>query len=153
MKIFIDADGCPVKQEVYRVAQRYELDVVLVANAWMNTPQRNWLEFVMVNDDLDAADDWIVENVQENDIVITADIPLASRSLEKGAYALGHRGRMFNDDNIKDALATRDLQAQLREVGVITRGPAPFHKKDRSRFLQGLDQIIQKIYKKMRRNK
>ncbi|BBM83066.1 YaiI/YqxD family protein [Candidatus Uabimicrobium amorphum] len=153
MRIFIDADGCPVKQEVYRVAQRYKLNVVLVANTWMKTPQTTWAEFVMVNDDLDAADDWIVDNVAENDIVVTADIPLASRSLDKGAYALSHRGRIFDDDNIKDAVATRDLQAQLREAGMMTRGPAPFQKKDRSRFLQSLDLVIQKIYKKMKRNK
>ncbi|WP_372369516.1 YaiI/YqxD family protein [Candidatus Uabimicrobium sp. HlEnr_7] len=147
MKIFIDADGCPVKKEVYRVAQRYELEVTLVANAWMKTP--DWTEFILVNDDLDAADNWIAEHVEENDIVITADIPLASRCLNKEACVIGSRGRFFTDDNIGNALATRELQSQLRDAGIMTKGPAPLQKKDRSKFLQSLDLAIQKIRRKI----
>ena len=148
LEIFVDADGCPVKQETYRVAQRYELKVTLVANAWMQIPQADWLELVVVNDQLDAADDWIVEHITPNDIVVTTDIPLASRSLAKNAQVLGPRGRIFTEHNIGDALATRELQAQLRDIGIMTGGPAPFQKRDRSRFLQSLDQIIQKIRRK-----
>ena len=145
LKIFVDADGCPVKQEIYRVAKRYELKVILVSNTWMRTPQTDWLELIVVDDQFDAADDWIVGHIAEGDIVVTDDIPLASRSLDKGARVLGTRGRIFTESNIGDALASRKLQSQLREMGIMTRGSAPFQKRDRSQFLQSLDQAIQKI--------
>lgn len=144
-RIFVDADGCPVKDEVYRVAKRYGLSVTLVANSWMKVPQESWLSLQVVKDGFDAADDWIVEEVRDGDIVITIDIPLAARCLEKGARVLGHKGRIFSEDSIGDALATRELLSQLREMGEITGGPAPFSKKDRSQFLQKLDQIIQAL--------
>lgn len=152
LKIFIDADGCPVKQEVYRVAKRYELQVILVANAWMRIPFEASIQLEIVENELDAADDWIVEHVVENDIVVTADIPLASRCLDKGAKVLGPRGRIFSESGIGNALATRDLQEQLRNLGLPTRGPAPFQKKHRSQFLHTLDEIIQKINRESDKN-
>jgi uncharacterized protein YaiI (UPF0178 family) len=141
--IWVDADACPVKAEVYRVALRYDLRVVLVANAWLRPPRDGRVEVVVVKGDLDAADDWIAEHVADNDIVITADVPLASRCLKEGAAVLGPRGRPFTEDSIGDALASRELLSHLREVGEVTGGPAPLGKKDRSRFLQRLDEAVQ----------
>jgi len=143
--IYVDADGCPVKQEVYRVAARYGLRVILVANSWMRVPGDDRIELVLVGDQLDAADDWIVEHVEKNDIVITGDIPLAARCLERGARVLGLRGRAFTEDSIGEALASRELLSHLREIGAITGGPPAQEKRDRSRFLQSLDQIIQDV--------
>ena len=148
LHIYVDADACPVKQEVYRVARRYELDVTLVANAWMRTPDDPGIKLEVVEDSFDAADDWIVDRVEADDIVITADIPLASRCMEKGARALGSTGRPFTEDNIGEAVATRDLLAVLRGGGEITGGPPPMTKRDRSRFLQALDEVIQSIRRK-----
>ena len=145
LDILVDADGCPVKAEVYRVAQRYGLKVKLVSNQWMKTPDASWLELVVVEDGPNVADDWIVEHVSERDIVITGDIPLASRCLEKGASVLGLKGRPFTEDNIGGAVATRDLLTYLRDHGTRTGGPAPFDKRDRSRFLEQLDQMVQAI--------
>ncbi len=152
LKIFVDADGCPVKKEVYKVAKRYELKVTLVANTWMNIPLESWIELIVVGKDLDAADDWIVENINASDIVITTDIPLAFRIVEKEAHALSPRGRIFTESNIGEALASRDLQTQLREMGMMTRGPAPFQKQNRSHFLQSLDQVIQKVLRESAEN-
>jgi hypothetical protein len=143
--IYIDADACPVKQETYHVAERYKLNVTLVANSWMRVPEKKWLKLVIVDDNLDAADDWIAENVKENDIVISGDIPLASRCLKKGALVLGTTGKEFTDSDIGNALAARELLKELREAGTITGGPAQFGKKDRSRFLQSLDEMIQRV--------
>lgn len=148
LHIYIDADACPVKQEVYRVAERYGLQVTLVANSRMRIPMQKWLTLVVVGDNLDAADDWIVLHVAENDIVITGDIPLAARCLKKGALLLGTTGNEFTDSNIGPALAGREILSHLREAGAITGGPAQFEKKDRSRFLQNLDQIVQRIRRK-----
>jgi len=141
-EIYVDADACPVKEEVYRVAQRYELSVVLVSNAWLRTPNEEWLELVVVGAELDAADAWIVEHVTGDDIVVTADIHLAALCLEKGAGVLGPRGRPFTEDSIGGALATRELMSQLREMGEVSGGPPPFEKRDRSQFLQALDQMV-----------
>jgi len=140
--IYVDADGCPVKEEVYRVAKRYKLPVTLAANTWMRVPETDWLNVVVVEEGLDAADDWIVENVAENDIVITGDIPLASRCLPKGALVLDHRGGAFTEERIGEAMAGRELLSRLRDMGTITGGPAPFEQRDRSRFLQRLDQTV-----------
>ena len=145
LHIFVDADACPVKQEVYRVANRYRLEVTLVTNSWMRTPKESWITLKVVEDGFDSADDWIVEQVQPNDIVITADILLANRCLKKGARALGHSGNPFTEDNIGHAVATRDLLSELRSTGEITGGPPPFKKRDRSRFLQQLDNVVQAI--------
>jgi uncharacterized protein YaiI (UPF0178 family) len=143
--IFVDADACPVKQEVYRVAIRYRLDVTLVANSWMRVPKERWIALQVVEDGFDAADDWIVEHVQPHDIVVTADIPLASRCLKEGARVIGPTGKPFTENNIGDAVATRDLLSQLRGAGEVTGGPPPLTKRDRSRFLQQLDEVIQSI--------
>jgi hypothetical protein len=145
LEILIDADSCPVKQEVYRVARRYALRVTVVANSQMHIPSEDWLKLVVVSDQFDAADDWIVEYITKNDIVISGDIPLASRCLKKGARVLGPKGRVFTDDSIGNALATRDLMSHLRDIGIMTGGPAPIEKRDLSRFLQSLDGIIQAI--------
>ena len=145
LHIYVDADACPVKQEVYRVAKRYQLDVTLVANAWMRTPDDESIRLEVVEDSFDAADDWIVDHVGTDDIVVTADIPLASRCMQNGARAIGSTGRPFTEDNIGEAVATRDLLAVLRGGGEITGGPPPLTKRDRSQFLQKLDEAIQSI--------
>jgi len=145
LHIIVDADACPVKKEIYRVADRYQLNVTLVANAWMRVPNEYRITLEVVGDRFDAADDWIAEHVQAHDIVVTADIPLASRCLEKGARVLGPTGKPFTEDNIGSAVATRELLAGLRAAGEITGGPPPMQKKDRSRFLQQLDNVIQSI--------
>ncbi len=144
-EIFIDADACPVKQEVYRVARRYGLKVVLIANSPMNVPQEDGISLVVVEGQMDAADNWIVEHSARNDIVITGDIPLAARCLKIGARVLGPKGYVFTDATISSALANRDLMAYLRNTGVDTDGPAPFKKQDRSLFLQSLDKVIRAI--------
>ena len=141
--IYVDADGCPVKNEVYRVAKRYGLKVYLVSNSRMRIPQEELFELVIVDEQFNAADDWIVEQVKDDDIVVSADIPLAARCLEKGARVIDPKGRVFTKESIGDALANRELMAYLRDMGNMTGGPAPFEKRDRSRFLQRLDDIIQ----------
>lgn len=145
LHIYIDADACPVKNEVYKVAQRYGLQVTLVANSYMNHPRGDWIRLEVVDKGLDGADDRIVELAGEGDIVITGDIPLAARCLDEGARVLGHKGRPFTKDNVGDALATRQLLSQLRDQGVMGGGPPPFSPKDRSLFLQQLDQLINAI--------
>jgi uncharacterized protein len=147
-EIFIDADGCPVKQEVYRVAKRYGLHVTAVANSRIPIPRADWVELVIVDGQFDAVDDWIVAHVAADDIVISGDIPLAARCLDKGALVLGHRGNKFTQDSIGEALANRALLAHVRELGTITGGPAPFENRDRSRFLQRLDETIQSVRRK-----
>ena len=147
--IFVDADGCPVKQEIYRVAKRYGVKVILVSNSQMWTPDEDWLEVVVVEGQFDVADDWIVEHVSMKDIVISVDIPLASRCLKKGALVLGPTGRVFTEDNIGEALASREILSHLRELGTMTGGPAPFAKRDRSRFLQRLDETIHAARRRM----
>ena len=145
LHIFVDADACPVKHEVYRVASRYRLDVTLVTNSWMRVPKERWIVLEVVEDGFDAADDWIVEHVQPCDIVVTADIPLANRCLKEGAFVIGPTGKLFTEHNIGEAVATRDLLSELRGAGAITAGPPPLQKRDRSRFLQQLDVVVQSI--------
>ncbi len=148
LHIFVDADACPVKPEVYRVATRCGLKVTLVANSWMQIPDGEGLALKVVGDGFDAADDWIADQVEAEDIVITADIPLASRCLKKDAHVIGPTGKPFTEDNIGDALATRELMAELRDAGEIGGGPPPFQKRDRSNFLQKLNEVIQFIRRK-----
>jgi uncharacterized protein len=145
LHIYVDADACPVKNEVYRVADRYELMVTLVSNSRMRVPQNSRVKLEVVGDGFDEADDWIVEHVQEGDVVITADIPLAGRCITAGAEVLSNSGKRFTDDNIGQTLATRDLLTELRGAGEITGGPAPLTQRDRSEFLQKLDVVIQSI--------
>lgn len=145
LHIYVDADACPVKPEVYRVAGRYRLDVTLVANQWMRIPNDPRLSLQVVTDGFDGADDWIVEHVKPDDIVVTADIPLAGRCLKKGAQIIGPTGKPFTENNIGDSVAIRDLLSDLRSAGEITGGPPPLTKRDKSRFLQELDRVIQSI--------
>jgi uncharacterized protein YaiI (UPF0178 family) len=143
-RIYIDADACPVKEEVYKVAQRYKMTVVVVANSYIRVPLSTLIQMEAVDGGFDAADDWIVENSEANDIVITSDILLAQRCVAKRVRVLGPKGEEFTEDNIGDAVATRELMQNLRQMGE-RRGPAPMDKKDRSRFLGKLDQIIQSL--------
>lgn len=145
LTIFVDADGCPVKEEVYRVARRYGLKVVLVANAWMRAPESAWLELVVVDPASREADDWIVEHAAEDDIVVTADIPLAAACLERGARVISPRGRVFTEETVGDGLATREILAYLRSVGMSSGGPPPLTKRDRSQFAHMLDEVIQSV--------
>lgn len=142
LDIYVDADACPVKEEVYRVAERYGLGVILVANSRLRVPDRPGVRLVVVPGSFDAADDFIAAHAGPGDLVITADVPLAARCVATGARVLGHTGRPFTEDNIGDVLATRDLMADLREGEELMGGPPPFQKKDRSRFLQKLDELV-----------
>ena len=143
--VFVDADACPVKPEIFRVAERYGLRVTLVAASAMRVPPDERITMHVVEHGFDAADDWIAERAGPASIVITADIPLAARCLERGAIVLGHTGSPFTEANIGDTLATRDLLATLRGAGEVTGGPAPFGPRDRSRFLQALDQAVHAV--------
>ena len=144
IEIFVDGDGCPVKDETYVVATRYGLRVALVANARLGVPGGLGVEMIVVEQGPDAADDWIVEHVRPGDVVVTADIPLAARCLQAGARVLGTNGKVFSEDSIGDRLATRDLKAQLREAGVMSVGPRPLSEKNRSRFQAKLDELVQR---------
>lgn len=145
LDLYVDADACPVKAEVFRVAERYGLKIFVVANSWMRVPDDPMIELIMVADGLDVADDWIADRAGEGDIAITSDIPLAARCVKNGARAIGPDGRPFTEDGIGDVLATRNLMTDLREAGEIRGGGRPFTKQDRSRFLQTLDTTIQAI--------
>jgi uncharacterized protein len=142
MDVFIDADACPVKDEVYRVAARYGLQTHVVANAYMAVPSHPRITRVLVDAGPDVADDWIAGRVAPGDVVVTSDIPLAERVLHAGATPIAPNGRVFTRDSIGAAVAQRAILEQIRSTGAITGGPAPFGKADRSRFLQALDEII-----------
>src|SRR5215210_7413136 len=141
LTIYIDADACPVKDEIYRVARRYAMPVKVVANAPLRVPIDPLLELV-VRPGFGAADDWIAEQAGPGDVVVTADIPLAARCLEKGARVLSPKGRPFTDNDIGAALAMRELMEGLRQGGAVTGGPAAMTPKDRSRFLAKLDEAV-----------
>jgi uncharacterized protein YaiI (UPF0178 family) len=142
MEIFVDADACPVKDEIYVVSTRHGVAVVLVANSRMGVPDGFGVELVLVEQGPDVADDWIVEHLRPGDVVVTADIPLAARCLEVGARVIGNDGRVFTADAIGDLVATRDLKSQLREAGMVTGGPPPLSDRDRSRFASKLDELV-----------
>jgi len=144
-RIYVDADACPVKDEIYKVAERYKLTVLLVANKAMHLPHNPLFEMVVVKGSFDAADDWIVEKCERGDIIVTTDILLAARCVEKSVKVLGHKGDEFTEDNIGSAVATRELMQNLRHMGEMRGGPAPMDKKARSKFLAKLDEIIQKV--------
>jgi uncharacterized protein YaiI (UPF0178 family) len=143
IEIFVDGDACPVKDEVYVVSTRYDIRVVLVANSPLNVPRGVDAAMIVVEQGPDVADDWIAENVRKDDVVVTADIPLAARCLEAGAHVLGTNGRVFSEDSIGDHLGSRDLNAYLREAGLKSGGPPAISSKDRSRFLSKLDELVQ----------
>ena len=145
IQIYIDADACPVKDEVYRVADRYGLKVWVVANSFMQVPQSPLIERVIVDGGFDAADDWIAERSAPGAIVITSDIPLASRCVKAGAEVIGNSGKPFTESSVGMALATRNLMQDLRAMGEITGGPKPFATRDRSRFLSALDETIVRL--------
>ena len=143
--IFIDADACPVKEEVYRVAARYGLKVFVVANSVIRTPRDASIELVSVGQGFDAADDWIAERATPQDIVITSDIPLAGRCLKAGAVVVAPNGKPFTESSIGMALAMRELMSDLRAMGEAKGGPPPFSARDRSAFLSALDEAVMRL--------
>ncbi|SDR61535.1 hypothetical protein SAMN05444161_8201 [Rhizobiales bacterium GAS191] len=144
-RIFIDADACPVKEEVYRVAARYALKVFVVANSFIRTPRDPSIELVGVGSGFDAADDWIAERAGPVDIVITTDIPLAGRCLKAGAAVIAPTGKVFTENSIGMALAMRELMTDLRAMGEVGGGPRPFSPRDRSAFLSALDAAVMRL--------
>jgi uncharacterized protein len=145
IRIFVDADACPVKQEVYRVAERHRLRVYVVANAPIQVPRDPLVERVTVGSNLDAADNWIAEHADAATIVVTNDIPLASRCVKAGAKVIAANGRAFTESSIGMTLAMRNLMADLREAGEVHGGPPAFSARDRSAFLSELDQTIRRL--------
>lgn len=142
MRIFVDADACPVKDEVLKTAFRHKLPVVFAGNTWLRGYDDPLIEQIVAPEGLNAADDRIVERIEAGDLVVTADVPLAARCLAKGALGIDPRGKLFDDASIGMAVAVRDLMTDLRDAGAVTGGPAPFCKQDRSRFLDGLERLI-----------
>jgi uncharacterized protein YaiI (UPF0178 family) len=149
IRVFVDADACPVKNEVYRVAERYALHVYVVANAFMAVPRCDWIERVTVPEGPDVADDWIAERAGATDLVVTADIPLAARCVKAGAAVIGPTGKVFTEDSIGMTLATRNLMADLRSAGAVTRGPPPLSRQDLSRFLSAMDLAVVRLRRKL----
>ncbi len=147
LDIFIDADGCAVKDEVYKVAERYKLRVIVVANKRLTIPIDPRIEMQVVGGGFDAADDWIVENSQSRDILVTSDILLADRCIKKQVRVLSPKGKEWTEDSIGSAIAGRELMTNLRHMGEMRGGPSAMEKKDRSQFLSTLDQIIQSLKK------
>ena len=141
----VDADGCPVKDEVAKVAKRLNLPVIFVANRQMRIPAGQDFRLEVVPELFDAADDWIAENCDTTTVVVCGDIPLASRCVAAGAHVVDPRGRILDEDSVGEALARRDLSTHLRDLGLPTRGPAPFDARDRSSFLQAMDRVIQPL--------
>ena len=147
LNIYIDADACSVKEETFKVAKRYEIKVFVVSNQHLNIPLDPLIEMKVVSHDFDAADDWIAENIEAQDILITSDILLAERAIQKKARVLGQKGQELDEENIGSALASRELNTHLRHLGHTRTGPSSMGKADRSQFLGKLDQIIQSIKK------
>ncbi|MCP9626448.1 YaiI/YqxD family protein [Rhodopseudomonas palustris] len=144
-RIYVDADACPVKDEIYKVAERHGLPVSVVAGGFIRVPQHPLIERFAAGSGMDAADDWIAERVQPGDIVITADIPLASRCVKAGAAVIAPNGKPFTEESIGMTLAVRNLMTDLRSSGEITGGPRGFTPRDRSTFLSALDSAIRRI--------
>lgn len=149
LDIYLDADGCPVKEESYKVGRRYGLKVFVVSGRPIRVPFEEGIRAVVAGGAFDAADDWIVEHIGQGDIAITADLLLADRCLKKGARVLGPKGQVYDENSIGEALAARELMDQLRQMGMNTGGPAPMAKRDRSTFLARLDEIIQRLRREM----
>lgn len=150
MSIYVDADGCPVKDEVFKVARRYKLKVFVVSNSKMRVPSHELFESVVVTDKFDAADDWIAERAGEADVVVTSDVLLAARCVEKKSRVLDPKGRVFTENSIGNAVANRELAGYLRDMGEMGGGPAPFRQRDREMFLQRLDDLIQAAMRSLR---
>lgn len=150
MRIFIDADACPVKDEVYKVAARYGLTTYVVSNSFIQIPPSPRILRQIVDAGPDVADDWIVEQAEPGDIVVTADIPLADRVLKRQAAAISPKGQPFTPDSIGQALAQRAIMEHIRSTGEITGGPRPFDRSDRSRFLQALDEAVNRERRRRR---
>lgn len=144
-RIYIDADACPVKDEIYRVAARFKLPVSVVAGNYLRVPQDPLIECIAAGSGMDAADDWIAERAGPSDVVVTADIPLASRCIKRGAAVIAPNGKPFTEQSIGMTLAMRNLMTDLRSSGEITGGPKSFAPRDRSAFLSALDQTIRRI--------
>lgn len=147
MKIWIDADACPrdVKDVVFKAAARRQVETVLVANRPLATPKNRFVSSIVVAKGADVADDWIAERVAVEDLVITADVPLAARVVEKGATGLNPRGELYGEDNVRERLSVRDFMTELRDAGVVTGGPAPFGTKDKQRFANALDRELTRL--------
>jgi len=148
--LFVDADACPVKQEVYRVAERFvqrgtALKVIVVSNSPIAVPRDDFVERVVVGAGMDEADNYIAERAGPGSVVITADVPLAARAVKAGAETIGPNGKPFTEDAIGMTLATRNLMSDLRSAGAITSGPKPFAAGDRSRFLSALDAALMRL--------
>lgn len=150
MRIFIDADACPVKDEIYKVAARYGLVTIVVSNSFIAIPPSKLIERMIVDAGPDLADDWIAERCEPGDIVVTNDIPLADRVLKAHGAAIAPNGRLFTGDSIGSALASRAIAEHMRSTGEITGGPRPFAAADRSRFLQALDEAVNRETRKRR---
>jgi uncharacterized protein YaiI (UPF0178 family) len=147
IRILVDADACPVKDEIYKVAWRHDVPVRVVSNARIRVPEHPLIERVLVSDAFDAADDWIAEQADARAVVVTSDILLADRCLKAGATVIGPNGKPFTGASIGSAVATRAIMADLRAGGDAVGGPAPFAKADRSRFLQALDEALVRLGK------
>ena len=147
VKIYVDADACPLKNEVERAATRHNPDTYMVCDGEIRPSLNPLIQLVVVNQGADAADDWIADHIKKSDVCVTNDIPLAGRCLKKEAFALKPNGKSFTDDNIGIALATREIMEKIRETGEITGGPPPFRKADRSKFLDQMEMIILKAKK------
>lgn len=145
IRIFVDADACPVKDEVYRVAARHGVPVTVVANGFINVPRDPLIERVAAGSAPYAADDWIVERATASNIIITADVPLASRCVKLGATVIAPNGKPFSESSMGMTLAVRNLMHDLRSAGEVTGGPRPFSPRDRSAFLSALDQAIRRL--------
>ncbi|MFK8139338.1 MAG: YaiI/YqxD family protein [Bdellovibrionales bacterium] len=148
LDIFIDADACSVKDETYKVAARFKLKTFVVANQYLNVPLSPNIRMEVVSGGFDAADDWIVEKIQEGDVLITSDLLLADRAIKKGARVIGQKGSELDENNIGNALASREISQHLRDLGQSGTGPSSMTKKDRSQFLSKLDQVLHSIKRK-----
>ena len=144
VKIYIDADACPVKNEVERIATRHNLEVFMVCDGGIRPSVNPLIHLIFVDQAADAADDWIVDHIRQRDICVTSDIPLAERCIKEGAFAIKPNGKDYTSDNIGMALAVRKIMEEKREIGEITKGPSPFSKADRSNFLDRMEIIVQK---------
>ena len=147
MRIWIDADACPkmIKEFVYKVSRRLKVPVVLVANSGIHVPRSNLVSLVVVGGEMDEADRHILENCAVGDLVVTADIPLASSLIDKGAVAINPRGAVYSPDNVKEALATRNLMQELREEGTMAGGPPPLGPRDREKFANAIDRELTRL--------